>query len=212
MDITKIISKIAEKEGWDIANEYGEPGYHGTPVIGYYWKHDKDGKLYGYFDGHPRIEAALDAAGYELEWSDEWVIDWDGDGKAWRTQGDSYFWQPSTHYDECGDLLTPDTDIETWTDEMKNSDRKALNSAQVKPAALEAAGWTRWPADGDPGDEYQNGWHQGMDDKPEDVMRQIRHDLGDTVDVVFHIHETSQFYISFRAWVRPIEQDTEDEG
>ncbi len=137
---------------------------------------------------------------------------WDGDGKAWRTQGDSYFWQPSTHYDECGDLLTPDTDIETWTDEMKNSDRKALNSAQVKPAALEAAGWTRWPADGDPGDEYQNGWHQGMDDKPEDVMRQIRHDLGDTVDVVFHIHETSQFYISFRAWVRPIEQDTEDEG
>lgn len=122
INIDKLVSNLAEKHNWDVAEEYGEPGYSGIPV-------------------------------------------------------------------------------ETWVDEMKNDPTKAINNAQVKASVLEAAGFELWACDGN-GGEFQNGWHQHMDDDPVSIYKNIRDEYGNDVDVVFHIHENSQFYISFHAYVR----------
>jgi len=200
MDIISIISKIAEKEQWDLANEYGEPGYSGIPVLGNYWKRDDEGKLYGYFDGKPRIEQAMRDANIELEWSDEWYVDWENGGKAWRITPDCYQWQPSIHFGD-GYVLTPDDDIDAWIAEMVNDPTKALNQAQVKANKLTAAGFEPWP---DEDTHYEHGWHPGQTADPTKVYDDIRRINGDDVDVIFHIDETSQFYIKFRAYIRPV--------
>lgn len=89
-DRLDIILNAAEEKGFDISicGEYGERGYE----VGI----DKKAILlsnWNDFDKYPNIMAHIEE-NYEIEWSDEWIIDYDND-RCYRTSPDSYHWQPS---------------------------------------------------------------------------------------------------------------------
>jgi hypothetical protein len=197
---------------YDIVGDYGEPGYRlGSGkdgiILGDYNGNygDRESANGTFVDTHPRFMTQL-AEQYELEWHDEWTIDYDND-KAYRTQADSYSWQSSILWTESGDMLTPDDSLETWVDELKNNPKKILT--HFGPTELRAIGFERWPAD----DEYfESGWHPGQTDDPTTVTEHVRHELGDTVDILFYLDHAQQFDIRWTAYVRPVDNETADES
>lgn len=207
-----------QKHIHDWCGEYGEPGYStregDTPMVwlGDWWCtcHDpfpgrteeqaNDPRpLHGISDHYPRLFAQLESQGIEMEWYDEWVVDHEY-GKCYRVSGDSYMWQPVTRYTNYGDLLTPDDDIETWIEDIKNG-RGVLPSRVWSSGDLIAAGFTLWE------DRLEAGWHPGQDADPETIMKAIREVHGDSVDIVFQLSENSQFYSVFAAYIRPVKED-----
>ena len=198
MDIMKIMQQLAEKHQWDYANEYGEPGYgdsNTTVVIFGDWNKVDIGK-------YPRIEAACREAGIEMEWLDEWYVDHENGSKAWRTSGDSYFWQPSLAYGD-GFVLTPDDDVEEWIEWAVNDPSRCITRAMKPMNELVEAGFQLWPDDDE---RFESGLHQGMDDDPAKITDQIRDSFSDVpddaIDIIFYLSESSQFYVTFKALVR----------
>ena len=182
MDIMNIMQRLAEKHQWNWANEYGEPGYSGGPVVFANWN-DLD------LDKYPHIMAAIKDAGIELEWDDEWVVDGDS-GKCYRTEANSYMWMPSIGYAD-GYILTPEHDVEEWIEVAKigSNTQQMLNRYQVREKLLHEAGFERY---GDT--ESETGWHPGQDDQPEDVIAAIKEEHGDDTDIIVYRTEASQFY------------------
>lgn len=200
----EFIGNLAEAEGWQVAGQYGEPGYGNLNtsliILGNFWRR-VDGQLKDYFHKYPRIGRQLEAQGVELEWEDEWVIDYDND-KVYRCQPDSYSWAPSFAFTDGGDILTPDDDIEAWIEYARNNVRVAITTRQVPNVEelLEGAGWTRRPEDRD----FANGWHPGQDDVPADIDAALRAEHGD-IDVVFVITGVGQWDIHFAAYFKACE-------
>jgi hypothetical protein len=209
----------------DYAHEYGEPGYDftvradtETPIflIGDWWcrcghnPHTGRPKGYPYGTGelvepgdlhdvmshHPRLWAQLEAQGVETAFYDEWMVDSYGD-KAYRTQPDSYGWQPSVIVDDTGEWLTPDSDIEEWIAWATQSPNRCLFRSHVNQ--LVDAGFEPWP---DEDTWYESGWHPGQTDDPATITEQIRAGYPDH-DIVFAVTDTGQFDIRFRAFIRP---------
>jgi hypothetical protein len=186
----------------DYAEKYGEPGYSLADgacfLIGDWWCRDADCK---YADGlhdiqshHPRVWAALEEAGWETAFYDEWIVI---DGKAYRTQPDSYSWQATAVYDEdYGDYLTPDDDIETWVEYMVNNPRKCLRSGLFTDDELAGQGFRILESG------LESGWHPGQTDDPEAITRTIREEHGDDVDVLFMLEGVGQFDIRFCVLIR----------
>lgn len=216
--ISRILESTLGADGsFDYANEYGEPGYGsvGTTmvVLGNYWcRCDKLGtddngrvNLHDHAAHHPRIWQQMEDQGVEFEWCDEWCVDYDA-GKAYRTQPDSYSWQPTAMYTEDGDLLTPDSDIDEWIEWAADEPTRCLMRRYRDQ--LQGAGFVKW----EPGNEqdYQSGWHEGMTDDPKAVTDQIRQALGDGAEIVFVLDETSQFYVGFSVWTRETDETDED--
>ena len=212
----------------DYANEYGEPGYDftiradtETPMflMGDWWckcgHHPRAGKpdrgfwgnpdqlvqpdaLHSVQEHHPRLWDQLERQGVETVFYDEWIVDHEH-GKAYRTQPDCYQWQPTAIITDVGDLLTPDHDIEEWIGYMVNSPTRCLPETVFSEGDLRAAGFEPYSG------LYENGWHPGQNDDPHQITDKIRAERGDTVDIVFYLDGTSQFYIEFTAWIRPKE-------
>lgn len=222
---TETIDGICQRFEWDWCGQYGEPGYgsysgEGTTrvVLGYYWlSPGKDGwheklrnpdrpddpyPLAGMSMRWPRLIAALEEQGVELEWADEWAIDYEHD-KAYRTTGDSYGWTRAFVWDDYGNMLTPDDDLDEWIAWAVNNNDRCIADSMVGnvDVKLAEAGWTRW-------NDYpmENGWHQGMDDTPQAATLRIRTEHPHC-DIVYAIDEVSQFYSRFSAWYR---NDTEE--
>lgn len=220
----------------DFASEYGEPGYGSANTagvfLGYYWcrcdavrEHYVDGRWTRLEDGetprgevrndlhtlehhYPRLFAALEDQGYELEWSDEWYVDHET-GKAWRTTGDSYSWQPSIVWDGWGDYLTPDHGIDAWVEwALEEPTARCIPSRVWSATDLEEAGFVQWEPD-DP-HTYENGWHPGQTDDPAAIVTEIHEQAGDDVQVVFLLDSTGQFDIHFSAWTRDASTDEDD--
>lgn len=88
----------------EMCSEYGEPSYSNEDVSGVItcdWNAVSE-----------RIMDYLEAAGFAIEWCDEWYIDTNND-KAWRTSPDGYAWRPQLAYGD-GYVLTPDDDDDEW--------------------------------------------------------------------------------------------------
>lgn len=227
--------RYGEELGWEIAAEFGEPGYDcdgpiviGTttcrcghnPLAGKHKPYPTDvphdeRPVYGEHerhyieDHHPLAYRAWEYNGGVWP-HDEWMVD-DRTGKAWRTQPDSYCWQPSVIYDDDGGYLTPDDDIETWVAWAVNDDRRCLMGDLYDGSDLEEAGFTKWNPEHEGswrGREgtYETGWHSGQNDSPAEVTEQIRDRHGDDVDIVFVLDEQSQFYAVWSAYTRPVER------
>lgn len=177
----------------DWADEYGEPGYGAVVnpaiVIADLWK---------LTERYPRIVQAMEDSGVDFAFYDEWTVI---DGKAFRTQPDSYGWQPSYYYWE-GELIpfTGDDDIanlEGIIEDCYNSPDRALNLARLQPRHLESLGWARWAGG------YEHGWHPGQNDNPRDIVASFRLDHQDD-DYVFVVDGTGQFDIRFSLWHKAV--------
>lgn len=198
--VERLIEPLQGETITDTASEYGEPGYgtytrNGPILFGSWWCRtcDKADGLHDVQSHHPRFWAQLESQGYEFEWYDEWWVDYET-SKAYRTQADSYHWQSSIQWNEdiCN-FLTPDHDDSDWIEWAMNDPDRCL---MARFRHLE--GWTLLE------DRLENGWHQGMDDKPADAVKHVP----DGYDYVFVLDETSQFYITFSLYIK--EQEDAD--
>lgn len=183
-----ILNYLQDKHYAEWCSKYGEPGYQ-----------DPDhGIIFCNWNPVPKwVGEYLEEAGYECEWSDEWIIDYEHGGKAYRTNPTSYDWQPSIMFTENG-FLTPDDPLEDWITEcciQSPNDRMRALPGWVTAAQLEEQGFEKFNG------LFETGWHPGQTDDPSTTAREIFKD--DSVhDVVFRVVENSQFYIVWEAWKR----------
>jgi hypothetical protein len=171
--ISKLIVEYLDEEV-EFCATYGEPGYT-TPKNGIL--------LANWNDVSAEFRHHLEHDGYELEWSDEWMVA--NNGKAYRTQPDCHHWESSIMYSN-GDYLTPDDDIEDWLEACKAG--KAPLPSRFKKEQIEAAGYT-CIAEG-----LELGFFPGQDDNPYLLLQKYP-------DAVFHKTEQSQFYIKLSVYI-----------
>lgn len=214
----RTVSAVVERmqdHGADYCDEYGEPGYRADAgvILGYYWCHCEHGpegtddtgrgKLHALDYHYPRLFAALEDQGWELEWSDEWIVDHNA-SKCYRTQANSYSWQSSILWTD-GEFLTPDDGIDAWVDEVVDNPDRCLSSHVWSVGDLRGAGFVPWPDDDE---TYESGWHPGQTDDPRDITARIREERGEGVEIVFYLNGVGQFDIRFTAWIR---EDCDDD-
>lgn len=208
MKLQTVISALSEDGSgetlYDYASEYGEPGYstRGPVLLGNWWchRHDcsyteryEDGrrKTHGLEYHYPRLFAFLESEGCEFEWSDEWTII---DDKAYRTQADSYSWQPTAVWnDDICEYMVNGEDIDEWLEWAVNAASRCLMNDSFTDAELESAGFVERQCD------YEDGWY-GVNDDPAEIMRAIRD--RESVDVLFKLASTEQFRVTFCVYVR----------
>ena len=167
--------------------KYGEPGYNDPEM----------GVVFANWNDVPKpIQEALEEAGYELEWSDEWTIDYNND-KAYRTSPSSYHWEPQWILSEGGGYIFPDDGADAFIEECAMTDwnqpMRCLPSSIHKQDLLDA-GYVMFR------DKLESGWHAGQTDDPETFAKQAFKEGAERV--VFRKAENSQFYIVFECWAR----------
>lgn len=154
----------------------------------------------------PRLARALETAGAETLWLDEWTR-CDGCHRAVRTKADSYSWKPSyARVNEC-EILCRECLLENVNDSLTAGDyvNNADNAVTwCDSAELSAAGWTQWESHRP--HTYESGWFDGQTDDPREIFGEIRRETA--ADVVFLLDESSQFYIKFSAWTRNDDRET----
>ena len=167
------------------ASAYGEPG-HIDPTTGI---------IFANWNNVPsEIQDTLEEQGYELEWSDEWIIC--DEGLAWRTSPDSYSWSPSYRITDHGDILTLRSDIQEWIEETHCYDHMQTPQAIPSNYDLTSEGFIKFNSDG-----YESGWFPGQTDDPKDILAKIL-EAYPNAKVCFQA-SSSQFYASFDAYYLP---------
>lgn len=188
----KLLAKLVD-EGADYCSQYGEKGYNNPAkfIIFHNWNNVEQ-KIQDYFE----------AIGCELEWCDEWIIDYDND-KAYRTSANSYDWQPQTAYTENGELLTPDNSVEEWIDFCKVEQGDTVSNCLrdfTEDSLIESLGYIKYNAE-----SFENGWHSGQTDEPNKIVSTIFSTIDNVESVVFKLDENSQFYSKFSAFYKLID-------
>jgi hypothetical protein len=189
---------------------YAEPGYHGSDAVwalGNWntqqsWRNREAGLPLTDAEAMPAVLAtALERAGVEIEWCDEWIECTDC-YRIVRTQPDSYGWRQSyTLVNEC-EPTCADCLVKMGEDaitEYVNEPHHIITWADA--AHLVSLGWTRYNDA-----EYENGWHPGQTDDPAKIADEIHATLPDH-DLVFLLDSSGQFDIAFSAYVRPTPAD-----
>jgi hypothetical protein len=199
-DAQRFSQRLSEqiRELW--AHEYAEPGYGpGVAVMGN-WNEPRwlerdlsDANKAKATRLWARMQSALEKVGAQLEWEDEWSSCGDC-GRIVRTQGDSYSWQPSfAIVNEC-ELVCHEcleSDPEPLLRGLEGDASRCLTIDSIDPADHGYRQINEEP--------LETGWHPGQTDSPE-VILGIMHALG-AKRVLFQLHENSQFYSRWNAWV-----------
>lgn len=193
----------------DVTTGYAEPGYGSDDDVIVFgnWNPKRfprgdDAPLTKDENLGPRLARILEAAGAEIQWYDEWARCGDC-YRAFRTSGDSYQWTMYGDFSEdacdyiCADCLVKDP--ETLIEEYVNNSSKALTF--LSGPDLVALGFEQHNG------TFENGWHEGQDDDPSEILERILKFAPDGTEVVFTIPEVSQFYVRFNAYVRTPEND-----
>lgn len=190
MNITKkrtntIIEYLVEKQELGYCDSYGEPGYTDP---------EKSILFCNWNNVSNRISDYLEQAGFEIEWSDEWIIDYNN-GKAYRTSPDSYDWQSQIRIDEYGDLLTPDSDIDEWIDYAAIDDyAQPVNALPDFIDMTKVEGWEKLNKE-----SFVSGWHPGQNDNPQTIAKKVFSE-GGYIYLIFQITNVSQFDMCFDLW------------
>ena len=170
----------------EFASHYGEPGYT-DPKLGI---------LFANWNNVPQfISDALERRGFELEWSDEWIIQHETD-KAYRTSPDCYSWTPYYHLTNGGEVIGGD-EIEADPDDYIEEILNDCHKVNVFDIDFEAHGFTEVQED-----DFETGWHPGQNDDPAKVFAHLKQSNPDH-DFLFDITEQSQFYMKWKVWRRP---------
>lgn len=208
--ILEFLDRVLPEGVHDFADQYGEPGYGGLYneprliVLATYWcRCDKfgDEKLHDIGQHYPHAFERLKELGVEFEWYDEWLVTHDGHSKAWRTSADSYSWQPSYVITEDGEVITVDDDLDEWIAWASNNSRHAIPSRVATGDDLEAVGFEKFNG------TFENGWYDGQNDDPSEILIRIDDQYGPDVEVVFALDSVGQFDVHFCAYYRSTEED-----
>lgn len=174
----------------DCALSYGEPGYNDSDA--------PSGILFADWNGCPSwLTEGLERRGFALEWSDEWIVSYENNSKAYRTSPDSYSWRPYYVFTPDGDVVGGD-EIEGGTEEEWYVEEYLLNDpthCNVFQLNLAKHGFERFNG------VFGSGWH-GQNDAPDKVFARIQRELPGH-DVVFQLDSQGQFDMHWTAWVRP---------
>lgn len=185
-----ILAILFDRYNAELAEQYGEPGY-GPAASGVI--------LANWNDVPSRLADYLEAAGFELEWSDEWLVTYRSPtSKAWRSQPDSYSWQPSYAITDDGEIITPDDGAAEFIAHCELTDWSQQPRALpdwVSAADLEQAEYRKYNSEA-----FEKGWHPGQADDPAQIARQL-FDMG-ADSVVFQLDSVGQFDMRFSAWYR----------
>lgn len=187
--VQKAIAYLCESHSAEWCAEYGEPGY----------SQPEKGIILANWNNIPRgLADWLEKCGYSLEWSDEWMIDYDY-GKAYRTNPDSYSWESSVMLTDDGEWLTPDDDASAWIDECAMSDKgqspKCLPS-RISADDLSECGFVLYYG------ELESGFFPGQTDNPAELAKRAFN--AGASRVVFRKLENSQFYTRFECYAEGI--------
>lgn len=176
----------------DCALSYGEPGYSDP----------SNGILFADWNDCPRwLTDGLERRGFALEWSDEWIISYENNSKAYRQSPDCYSWKPYFVLTEDCDVIGGD-EIESGDQAEWYINKYLLNDpthCNVFHIDLASFGFRQFNG------IFETGWHPGQNDKPQDVFRRIQRELPDH-DIIFSLDSVGQFDAHWTAWVR--KQDT----
>lgn len=181
------IIAICKDEDIQFASDYGERGYT--------LDDNKKGILLGDWNNTPNhIQNHLDKY-FELEWHDEWVIDYDSD-KIYRCVPDSYHWQPSYIMTEDCEVVGHDElidNLESYIDIWLNDYNQAINIDDSSGVvdALENIGFTQYNGC------FESGFY-GVNDDPKKIVDRIP----DFHDYVFIIDSSGQFRVNFKVFIK----------
>ena len=183
----------------DWASEYGEPGY----------SKEKDAPiLFSDWNGLPsHIMEGIERR-FNIEWCDEWVINHET-SKAYRCSGDSYEWKPYFLMTDDGDIIGGDEIEEDFDQQAEYIKNYLLNNPErvcVFDFDLSEHGFVKCNEN-----DYENGWHPGQTDNPHKILEEAQKKWPDH-DFVFGELHTSQFYITFSLYRRPVDYDEEYDG
>jgi hypothetical protein len=171
--------------------EYGEQGYT--------LPENKVGILFANWNKFDKYKNFMEwlEQNYELEWSDEWIIDYN-ESRAYRTVADSYSWQQQFRVSENGELITPDSDIEDWIESCKfdRNNYKTANSClpDFMEEELESAGFVLLD------EGFENGWY-GRSDNPKDIAENI-FNASEHNELIFVLDSVGQWAITFKVYGR----------
>jgi len=175
-------SEIEDGEIYDIAEDYGEPGYSKEsseyPI------------LFADWNNYPSsVVSMLEDVGYSIEWSDEWFVYYE-ESLAYRTSPDSYGWEPS-YFMGNAELLPIEFHEEEYVEEYTNTIDKAIRSS----IDLSKYGFRDI-------EEvcHEHGWY-GRVETPKEVLEDARM-LSDFDDYIFQICSVGQFAVNFKLLVR----------
>lgn len=173
-----------------ICSQYGEQGYT--------LEQDKKAILFANwnnFDKYPNFMEWVEQ-NYEIEWSDEWVIDYN-ESKAYRTSPNSYGWQQQVRITDDGELITPDSDIEDWiyycvmTD--YNQQARCLPDF-IEEELLVEQGFKLISED------LENGWY-GRVDNPNKIAEEVFNE-DKYEEIIFTLDSVGQFSMNFSVYAR----------
>lgn len=185
--LRKVLNGLESRNfDFTIAQEYGEPGYStDKPVI-----------LFANWNDLSKSELKAVESVAEIEWSDEWVTD-DNGQKCYRTSPDSYCWQPSIIWgdgyfvpvDELGDGETLLSHLEDlgFLNEPGDKPDRAL-PATVPAASLETIAELV-------SDDNETGFHYGQNANPEKVLSSLP-----AGHYVARISDKGQFDVTWQFW------------
>lgn len=133
----------------------------------------------------------------ELVFDDEYTLCMDCNSII-RTSADSYGWQPDFYVGDgfivCGECFRVQEDYqEDYLQERINNPKNAVNGLLTSDN-LEELGFTKVNED-----SYENGYHYGQTDSPEDIYNELKEQYD---EVVFFINSVGQFDIHFDVYVR----------
>lgn len=184
---------------------YAEPGYSGDVVATGDWNtisrfNQKKNEWVAIDDTMRWLAKVLEAAGVEIEWSDEWE-ECEGCNKLVRTQADSYGWQPSYRRDDSGLLCVHclKEDPVEYLESMEGDFKSANTISSIDPANH---GYVLLQ------DAYEHGFHRGQDADPKLVAKAL--DDQGVCRYLFNIDDVGQFDMKFSVYVHESEVELLD--
>lgn len=193
-----IMGWLVEHHCMEWCDKYGEPGYN----------QPESGILFANWNNIPKaFQTFLESRGYELEWSDEWIIDYDY-SKAWRTEPAGYWWEPSYMLSEDGCMFTPDTPQYEVIDYVSMRPRKRVFNGGFVPKWITAhdlieEGYTNYCHR-----DYEGG-REDKSEEPEEIVKEIWANPDHKIEsMVLRRTNQSQVYDLYEVWV--LFEDVED--
>jgi hypothetical protein len=179
-------------------SSYAEPGYtdpsaglivfgNWNPVCGFDVPREVQKR-----DVVVRLAKALERAGAELEWSDEWTT-CTCCGGALRTSPDCYSWVRSYWQTDDGECICRDCvkskELDNYIEWLEESPRRA----DTFGINFEEHGYFKAQ------DDFENGFHRGQDADPEVIAESLR--AKGIERFLFAIDGKGQFDINFSLWI-----------